>query len=81
VEELNSNRITLTPPVINNANTIIFFVNGVEKAATLKAVLERQHQPDRLPAQIVHPRQGNVVWMADQAAASLLSTGVSSTLG
>lgn len=79
VEELNTHRITLTPPVINNANTIIFFVTGAEKAAMLKAVLEGQYKPDRLPAQIVHPTQGNVIWMIDQTAASLLSKAVSST--
>ncbi len=50
---------------------------GIEKAETLRAVLEGQYQPDRWPAQIIHPRQGNVVWMVDQAAASLLSTTVS----
>ncbi len=79
VGELNRDRITLTPPVINNANTIIFFVTGVEKAATLKEVLEGQYQPDRLPAQVVHPAQGNVIWMVDQVAARLLSTAVSLT--
>lgn len=72
VEDLNSYRITLTPPVINNAVEIIFFVTGAEKAATLKAVLEGQYQPDRLPAQIIRPTQGKVVWMIDQAAAHLL---------
>jgi 6-phosphogluconolactonase len=81
VEELNTDRITLTPPVINNAAKVIFFVTGAEKAATLKAVLEGQYQPDRLPAQIIRPTQGKVLWMVDQAAASLLSTAVSSTAG
>lgn len=81
VEELNTDRITLTPPVINNAAKIIFFVTGTEKAAPLKAVLEGPYQPDRLPAQIIHPTQGKVVWMVDQAAASALSTAVSSTSG
>lgn len=79
VEELNSDRITLTPSVINNAAEIIFFVTGTEKAATLKAVLEGQYQPDRLPAQIIRPAQGQVVWMVDQAAASALSIAVSLT--
>jgi 6-phosphogluconolactonase len=81
VAELNTDRITLTPPVINNAREIIFFVTGTEKAATLKAVLEGQYQPDRLPAQIIRPAQGKVVWMVDQAAASSLSTVVSSIPG
>ena len=81
IEEFKSDRITLTPPVINNAVQIIFFVTGTEKAATLKAVLEGQYQPDRLPTQIIRPTQGKVVWMVDQAAASLLSTAVSLTPG
>lgn len=81
IEELKSDRITLTPPAINNAAEIVFFVTGAEKAATLNAVLEGQYQPDRLPVQIIRPTQGNVVWMIDQAAASSLSTAVSSTPG
>lgn len=81
VEELHTNRITLTPPVINNAREIIFFVTGIEKAATLQAVLEEEYQPDRLPAQIIRPTQGKVVWMIDRAAASLLSTVAASTPG
>lgn len=81
VEELHTDRITLTPPVINNAREIIFFVTGIEKAATLQAVLEGEYQPDRLPAQIVRPTQGKVVWMIDRAAASSLSTVVASTPG
>lgn len=72
VEELNTDRITLTPPVLNHALEVIFFVTGAEKAATLKAVLEGTYQPDRLPAQIIRPTNGKVVWMIDQAAARLL---------
>ena len=72
VEELNSDRITLTPPAINNAVCVIFFVTGAEKAAMLKSVLEGTYQPDRLPAQIIHPTQGRVLWMVDRAAALLL---------
>ncbi|WP_040697936.1 6-phosphogluconolactonase [Nodosilinea nodulosa] len=81
VEEVNSDRITLTPPVINAAREVIFFVTGLEKAATLKAVLEGQYQPDRLPAQIIRPTQGNLTWMVDQAAANWLSTVVESISG
>lgn len=81
IEELKTDRITLTPPVINHAREIIFFVTGTEKAATLKAVLEGEYQPDRLPAQIIRPTQGKLVWMVDQAAASSLSTAVVSTPG
>lgn len=72
VEELKSDRITLTPPVLNHAACVIFFVTGSEKATMLKAVLEETYQPDRLPAQIIRPIKGKVLWMVDQAAANLL---------
>jgi 6-phosphogluconolactonase len=76
IRELESHRITLTPPVINNAREIIFFVTGAEKAETLKAVLEGRYQPNHLPAQIIHPTAGTLTWMVDHAAANLLSTTV-----
>lgn len=81
IEELQSDRITLTPPVINNAREVIFFVTGTEKATTLKAVLEGEYQPDRLPVQMIHPTQGKLVWMVDRAAAHLLSSAVLLTPG
>lgn len=77
VEKFKTYRITLTPPVLNNANHIIFFVTGSEKAETLKAVLEGEYQPDRFPSQSIHPTHGTVLWMVDQTAASLLTQSVS----
>jgi len=72
VEKLNAHRITLTPPVLNNAAHVIVLVSGEEKAETLRAVLEGEYQPDRFPAQVVRPVDGRLVWMVDRAAARLL---------
>jgi 6-phosphogluconolactonase len=72
VEKLASHRITLTAPVLNNAAFVIFLVCGEDKAGTLRAVLEGPHEPDRLPAQLVRPVDGRLVWMVDRAAARLL---------
>ncbi len=66
-------RLTLTPPVLNAANHILFLVTGAEKADAVRAVLEGDYQPEEYPAQIVHPTQGEVTWMLDTAAASTLS--------
>ena len=64
-------RITMTYPVLNRARQIVFLVAGVEKAETVKAVLEGP-QPE-LPAAKIKPVTGDVVWLLDQEAASLLA--------
>lgn len=69
VEKLRTHRITLTPPVLNNAALIMFLVSGADKAETLRAVLLGEYQPERLPAQLVQPTNGRLLWLVDQAAA------------
>jgi len=72
VGKLYTDRITLTPPVLNNAARVIFMVHGEEKAPALKAVLEGPYEPEQLPAQIIQPKQGKVLWLVDPSAASML---------
>jgi 6-phosphogluconolactonase len=72
VEKFRAYRITLTPPVLNNAASIIFLVSGEEKAETLRAVLQGEEQPERFPSQSINPAQGTVLWLVDQSAARLL---------
>ncbi len=72
VEKLGAWRITLTPAVINQAAQIIFVVTGQPKADTLAAVLQGPYRPLQLPAQLIHPRQGELIWMLDSPAAHLL---------
>jgi 6-phosphogluconolactonase len=73
VGKLYTDRITLTPPVLNNAARVVFMVQGAEKAPALKAVLEGPYEPEQLPAQIIHPQQGKVLWLADPSAARMLA--------
>lgn len=72
VEKLDTTRLTLTFPVINNARNVIFLVSGEEKAETLRAVLEGEFRPEELPAQSVKPEKGELFWLADRAAAKNL---------
>lgn len=72
VGKLYTDRITFTPPVLNAAARVIFMVHGAEKAPALKAVLEGPYEPDQLPAQIVQPENGRVLWLVDPTAASML---------
>ena len=68
VEPLKANRITLTPPVLNQAAHVIFMVAGADKASALQAVLHGEYDPDRYPAQIVSPTDGQLTWLIDRAA-------------
>jgi 6-phosphogluconolactonase len=73
VESFQAHRITLTFPVLNNAESIIFLVSGEDKAETLKMVLEGEKSPKRLPAQMIEPVHGKLLWFIDQAAARELN--------
>jgi len=66
-------RITLTAPILNRAREIRVLVAGSDKAATLRAVLTGPHEPERTPIQLVRPENGRMIWLADEAAASLLT--------
>jgi 6-phosphogluconolactonase len=72
VEKLDAWRITLTPVAINAAAAVVFLVTGEDKAVTLRAVLKGPRQPEKYPAQLVHPDHGDLTWMVDAAAAAQL---------
>lgn len=72
IDKLKTSRVTLTPPVLNNAEAVIFLVSGSEKANALHSVLEGDYQPERLPAQVIRQNKSNVLWLVDQEAASML---------
>ncbi len=64
-------RVTLTFPVINNGRLILFHVEGQNKAAVLKRVAEGRDPT--LPASLVEPVAGELLFLADRDAAGLLS--------
>jgi 6-phosphogluconolactonase len=76
VGKLLTHRVTLTAPAINHAGRVMFLVAGADKASALKAVLEGAREPDQLPAQLIEPPKGKLLWLADDTAAGLLSAGI-----
>ncbi len=74
VDPVRKWRITLTPVALNAASKVLFLAGGEEKAQALKQVLGEPKNPDLLPAQIVDPPQGQVLWIIDKSAATLLSS-------
>lgn len=69
-------RITLALPVFNAAGCVAFLATGPEKAKVVKSVLVDRAP---LPATMVSPADGRLVWILDRDAASLLpANGVGS---
>ena len=76
VGKLYTERITITAPAANNAARIIFTVTGADKALALKGVLEGPFEPEQLPAQLLRPSNGKLLWLVDAAAGGMLSIGI-----
>jgi 6-phosphogluconolactonase len=63
-------RITMTLPVINNAKNVLFLAGGEEKAEVLERMI--QQRDAALPASMVRPRSGNLIFVLDLEASSRL---------
>jgi len=73
IEELNSWRVTLTAPVLNNATQITFLVTGEDKAAVVEQVIQGPRDVEATPAQLIAPANGTLTWILDPAAAARLT--------
>jgi 6-phosphogluconolactonase/glucosamine-6-phosphate isomerase/deaminase len=51
---------------------VVFLATGKEKAEALYVTLAGPRQPVKLPAQRIHPGDGDLWWLVDGFAASLL---------
>jgi 6-phosphogluconolactonase len=76
VGKLAADRITATAPAVNNAGMILLMVAGKDKAPALKAVLEGPYEPEQLPAQLLQPTNGKLLWLVDEPAGSMLSNAI-----
>ena len=74
VAKFGAYRITLTATAINHAAHILFLVTGESKAERLREALEGDHDPVRLPAQLIKPVDGSLEWFIDKAASTRLSS-------
>ena len=63
-------RITITLPLISNAENIMFLVTGENKAKIVKEVIEKKKS--LLPAAMVKPENGRLLFLLDEGAGRLL---------
>ena len=62
-------RISLTLPVFNAAANLIFLVSGSGKAGIFSRLIQKIDRPNLLPAQLIRPQNGRLVWAVDRLAA------------
>ena len=72
IEKLAAYRITFTPPMLKDSAVLLLLVAGKEKADTLATVLEGPSEPDKFPVQGISARDGETLWLLDEAAAAKL---------
>jgi 6-phosphogluconolactonase len=72
VDRLRSYRLCLTLPGLNQAANVFFLVAGENKAGVLRNVLQGRDGSESLPARLIQPQRGRLVWFVDHDAASLL---------
>ncbi|HYN14311.1 MAG TPA: 6-phosphogluconolactonase [Terriglobales bacterium] len=70
VKKFSTHRLTLTFAVINAARNVVFLVSGAKKAPALRQVIRGGGTP--VPAERVHPSDGKLIWVVDEAAAAQL---------
>jgi 6-phosphogluconolactonase len=76
IAKLQTTRITVTLPVINNAARVWFLVTGGSKAKIVHDVVEGPYRPDDLPSQYVNPTDGELLFLLDLTATAELSPGL-----
>jgi 6-phosphogluconolactonase len=67
-----ADRVTLTPVVFNSARMVVLMATGKKKSHTLAEVLSDRYNPDLYPAQRIKPKEGELIWLVDEEAASKL---------
>ena len=70
VEKLGADRITFTLPLIDAARVVVFVVAGRDKAHAVRGVLQPEPAGTPLPAALVRPESGSLLWLMDAAAAA-----------
>ena len=68
----NVNRLTMTFPVLNKARHVIFIAAGKEKAPVVSTIFSGGAAAGNIPARMVRPREGELIWLLDRDAASLI---------
>lgn len=63
-------RISATGGLINHARTVVFLVTGESKSTMVSKILNEKADCEKLPASLVFPGNGELIWLLDDKAGS-----------
>ncbi|MEK7187879.1 MAG: 6-phosphogluconolactonase [Patescibacteria group bacterium] len=67
-------RLSFSLKLINTARHVVIMASGKEKAPIIKEILENREVHKNLPVAMIQPENGELFWLLDKDAASLLTT-------
>ncbi len=67
-------RITVTGRIINQSKTVVFIATGESKSEMVAWILKRENGYELLPASLVKPEKGELIWLLENLAANGLKT-------
>ena len=73
--------MTLTWPVIVEAQDVFFLIAGKDKAEPLREVFLGKYDPETYPSQLIQPKSGKLLLLLDKDAAALLPAPDASGVG
>ena len=68
-------RVTMTPPMLANADCVLFLITGDEKANGVKRAFEEPPSDDT-PSSLIRSRDGQTIVVLDAPAASMLARSI-----
>ncbi|MBB4078784.1 6-phosphogluconolactonase [Lewinella aquimaris] len=63
-------RVTLTGPVINASDEVIFLITGSSKTLRVAQIVNKEHLATTFPAAHINPPNGQLHWFLDKSAAA-----------
>jgi 6-phosphogluconolactonase len=76
VDKLQTDRLTFTLPLINNAANVVFLVSGNDKTSAVESVFDPDTSGQDFPAKLVNPPHGRLSWMLTEDAAAPIAERV-----
>ena len=65
-----------TEKVLEAARHTVMLVAGADKREVVRTVIEGPYEPEQLPAQLLQPTNGKLLWLIDEAAGSMLTNAI-----